>query len=174
MVGKDTGRPRGFGFITFSYHRGADDAIKHMHRRELGDRVISVNKAEPKGGLDDVDHLHYRVGYPSRGKGSHGGGAAQDQAGLGIGQGKIGELERDRYMDRRRDGGRYSYIDRFESGDKYETDDLYPVESLGLRSLVSDRGMGYLNTIIILRIIIAREIEALTETHTQGVQVIGM
>ncbi|CDY50362.1 BnaA09g13110D [Brassica napus] len=87
MVGKDTGRPRGFGFITFSYHRGADDAIKHMHRRELGDRVISVNKAEPKGGLDDVDHLHYRVGYPSRGKGSHGGGAAQDQAGLGIGQG---------------------------------------------------------------------------------------
>ncbi|CAG7861416.1 unnamed protein product [Brassica rapa] len=51
MVGKDTGRPCGFGFITCSYRRGADDAIKHMHGRELGDRVISVNKAEPKGGV---------------------------------------------------------------------------------------------------------------------------
>ncbi|KAF2539707.1 hypothetical protein F2Q68_00019783 [Brassica cretica] len=69
--------------------------------RELGDRVISVNKAEPKGGGDDVDvdHLHYRGGYPSRGKGSHGGGAALDD-----------------------------YRDRFEGGDKYETDDLYTVE----------------------------------------------
>uniref|UniRef100_M4EED3 RRM domain-containing protein n=1 Tax=Brassica campestris TaxID=3711 RepID=M4EED3_BRACM len=51
MVGEDTGRPCGFAFITCSYHRGADDAIKHMRGRELGDRVISVNKAEPKVGV---------------------------------------------------------------------------------------------------------------------------
>ncbi|KAL1226393.1 Glycine-rich RNA-binding protein RZ1B [Cardamine amara subsp. amara] len=74
MVGKDTGRPRGFGFITFTDRRGADDAIKHMHGRQLGDRVISVNKAEPKAGGEDVDHFHKGGGYSSRGKGGDRGG----------------------------------------------------------------------------------------------------
>ncbi|CAH2047727.1 unnamed protein product, partial [Thlaspi arvense] len=81
MVGKDTGRPRGFGFITFTDRRGADDAIKHMHGRELGDRVISVNKAEPKVavGGDDGDHFNKGGGYSSRGKGSYGGGGGGDE-----------------------------------------------------------------------------------------------
>lgn len=76
MVGKETGRPRGFGFITFTDRRGADDAIKQMHGRELGDRVISVTKAEPKAG-GDVDDKN--GGYSSRGKGSYGGGASEDE-----------------------------------------------------------------------------------------------
>ncbi|KAM7264641.1 hypothetical protein ACFE04_002324 [Oxalis oulophora] len=71
---RETGRPRGFGFITFAEHRSMDDAIKEMHGKELGDRAISVNKAQPrKGEGDDLDS-GYQRGYPSNnGRGSYGG-----------------------------------------------------------------------------------------------------
>ena len=71
MMERDTGRPRGFGFITFGDRRGMEDAIKEMHGREIGDRIISVNKAQPKMGGDDVDQ-GYRSGYSSGGRGSYG------------------------------------------------------------------------------------------------------
>ncbi|KAK8467341.1 hypothetical protein PHAVU_007G025050 [Phaseolus vulgaris] len=73
MMERDTGRPRGFGFITFSDRRGMEDAIKEMHGREIGDRIISVNKAQPKMGGDDVDQ-GYRGSYSSGGRGSYGAG----------------------------------------------------------------------------------------------------
>ncbi|CAH8310008.1 unnamed protein product [Eruca vesicaria subsp. sativa] len=163
MVGKDTGRPRGFGFITFTDRRGADDAIKHMHGRELGDRVISVNKAEPKAGGEDVDHLRKsgrgagedecfkcgRHGHSARECPSSGGdrGRYRDPPPV---RSRIGsydghrdryEVERDRYMDGRRDGGRYNDRDRYEDGHKYEARDLYAMERYGPRGhrLVSDR-----------------------------------
>ncbi|KAK7833022.1 glycine-rich RNA-binding protein RZ1B isoform X1 [Quercus suber] len=73
MLERDTGRPRGFGFITFADRRGMEDAIRDMHGRELGDRVISVNKAQPKMG-EDLDHGYRGGGYSSSGRGSYGGG----------------------------------------------------------------------------------------------------
>lgn len=82
MVERDTGRPRGFGFITYSDRRGMEDAIREMHGTDLGERVISVNKAQPKLAADDADD-GYRGTYPSGGRG----GGGYDRGGRGGGYG---------------------------------------------------------------------------------------
>ncbi|WZY80006.1 hypothetical protein YC2023_026390 [Brassica napus] len=80
MMERDTGRSRGFGFITFADRRAMDESIREMHGRDFGDRVISVNRAEPKmGGRDDGESHGSRGGgrdggYSLAGKGSFGGG----------------------------------------------------------------------------------------------------
>ena len=44
-----TGKSRGFGFISFYDKDDAESAIKHMHGRSLGDKVIRTNWAVRKG-----------------------------------------------------------------------------------------------------------------------------
>ncbi|KAF8189849.1 hypothetical protein K438DRAFT_1592510, partial [Mycena galopus ATCC 62051] len=45
MVDRDTGRSRGFGFVTFSNEQEANSAIQAMNGRELDGRSLRVNPA---------------------------------------------------------------------------------------------------------------------------------
>ena len=48
ITDRETGRSRGFGFVTFSNDEGATKAITEMNGTELDGRTIKVNEAEDK------------------------------------------------------------------------------------------------------------------------------
>jgi RNA recognition motif-containing protein len=50
---RETGRSRGFGFVTFAEGEAADEAIRSLNGTELDGRSINVNEAReraPRGG----------------------------------------------------------------------------------------------------------------------------
>jgi RNA recognition motif-containing protein len=71
---RDTGRSRGFGFVTFSDAEGARKAMQEMDGKELDGRAIKVNEAEekPRGGGGGGGGG--RGGYGGGGGGGYGGG----------------------------------------------------------------------------------------------------
>jgi RNA recognition motif-containing protein len=55
IVDRETGRSRGFGFVTFAESEAADAAVLKMNGGQLDGRTIRVNEAnepEPRGGGD--------------------------------------------------------------------------------------------------------------------------
>lgn len=50
ITDRDTGRPRGFGFVEMS--DGADEAIQALHQSEMGGRSLNVNEARPRQDRD--------------------------------------------------------------------------------------------------------------------------
>ena len=44
---KDTGKSKGFGFVTFAEDAGADKAIAELNGKEVEGRKIFVNEAKP-------------------------------------------------------------------------------------------------------------------------------
>ncbi|MFC1810395.1 RNA recognition motif domain-containing protein [Patescibacteria group bacterium] len=45
---KFSGRPKGFGFVTFVNDDDADKAVEALNDHELNDRKLVVNEARPK------------------------------------------------------------------------------------------------------------------------------
>ena len=48
ITDRDTGRPRGFGFVEMPDSQAARAAIQGLQGKELGGRTITVNEAKPR------------------------------------------------------------------------------------------------------------------------------
>src|SRR5262252_273623 len=48
VTDRETGRPRGFGFVTMSSPEEAQKAIDALNGKELGGRALNVNLARPR------------------------------------------------------------------------------------------------------------------------------
>ena len=44
---KFSGRPKGFGFVTYANDKDADDAVSKLDGHELNGRKLNVNEARP-------------------------------------------------------------------------------------------------------------------------------
>ncbi|KAM7482612.1 hypothetical protein LguiB_007195 [Lonicera macranthoides] len=85
---RETGRSRGFGFVTFRDEQSLRDAIEGMNGQSLDGRSITVNEAQSRGGGGG-----YRGGgggYGGRREGGVGGGYGRREGGGGYGGGGYG------------------------------------------------------------------------------------
>ena len=48
ITDRDTGRPRGFGFVEMPDSQAAKAAIQGLQGKDLGGRAITVNEAKPR------------------------------------------------------------------------------------------------------------------------------
>jgi RNA recognition motif-containing protein len=80
ITDRETGRSRGFGFVTFANDENAASAIAEMNGTELDGRTIKVNEAEDKG---------FRAGGGGGGRGGarSGGGGYKGGGSRGGGRG---------------------------------------------------------------------------------------
>jgi RNA recognition motif-containing protein len=87
---RETGRSRGFGFVTFADENSMKQAIEEMNGKELDGRNITVNQAQSRGGGGGGG------GYGGRregGGGYGGGGGGYGGGGGGYGGGRSYDRE---------------------------------------------------------------------------------
>ena len=83
ITDRETGRSRGFGFVTFSTEQSMLEAIENMNGKELDGRNITVNQAQSRGGGGGG----YGGGGRQGGYGGGGGGYRSRDGGYGGGGG---------------------------------------------------------------------------------------
>ncbi|WP_164101522.1 RNA recognition motif domain-containing protein [Candidatus Laterigemmans baculatus] len=84
IMDRETGRPRGFAFVTMKNDAEGKDAIEQLNGTQLDGRTIAVNEARPKTGGGGGGG-GYRGGGGNRGGGGYGGGAGGGYGGGGGG-----------------------------------------------------------------------------------------
>ncbi|CAN0866666.1 Glycine-rich RNA-binding protein [Linum grandiflorum] len=87
---RETGRSRGFGFVTFSDEKSMRDAIEGMNGQNLDGRNITVNEAQSRGGGGGGGGGFRSGGPRSGGGGGYGGGGGQRGYGGGQREGGYG------------------------------------------------------------------------------------
>ncbi|CAN6281952.1 unnamed protein product [Urochloa humidicola] len=82
ITDRETGRSRGFGFVTFSSEQSMLNAIEAMNGKELDGRNITVNQAQSRsGGGGGGGYGGRREGGGGYGGGGYGGGSRGDSGG---------------------------------------------------------------------------------------------
>ncbi|EON99304.1 putative nuclear polyadenylated rna-binding protein [Phaeoacremonium minimum UCRPA7] len=75
MMDKDTGRPRGFGFVTFESEAGVEATLSTS--LEIHGKPIEVKKAQPRGNMREEEEANRRGGKFGRKPGMGGSGGSQ-------------------------------------------------------------------------------------------------
>ncbi len=86
-IDRDSGRPRGFAFVTMDSSNAMDAAIRGLNGKDYGGRNLNINEARPK-----EERPAYGGGGGGGGRGGYGGGGGGGRGGYGGGGGG-----RDRY-----------------------------------------------------------------------------
>ena len=74
IMDRETGRPRGFAFVTMKSDAEGKEAVENLNGTQLDGRTIAVNEARPKTGGGGGGGGGYRGGGGNRGGGGYGGG----------------------------------------------------------------------------------------------------
>lgn len=80
ITDRDTGRPKGFGFVEMATEEGAQEAIRRFNGFTLDSRALTVNEARPR---------EERSGGGGFGGGNRGGGSRDNRGGGGGGRGRF-------------------------------------------------------------------------------------
>jgi len=59
VTDRDTGRPRGFGFVEMQEESDGQNAIEALNGTEVGGRVLTVNQAKPRAPRGGGDRRRY-------------------------------------------------------------------------------------------------------------------
>jgi RNA recognition motif-containing protein len=84
---RETGRPRGFAFVTMANDDEATKAIESLEGEQFEGRTLRVNEARPREGGGGGGGGGGRGGYGGGGGGGRGGGGGGGRGGYGGGGG---------------------------------------------------------------------------------------